>query len=62
MWNRMKEWLPTAGVDPKDQKLELDLTGPGYHTNKKDKPVIESKESMAKRGVANPDDGDALAL
>lgn len=62
MWNRMKEWLPTGVIDPKDGKLETDLTSPGYHINRQDRLVIESKEDMQKRGVASPDDGDALAL
>lgn len=62
MWHRLKEWLPTGAIDPKDTKLEIDLTGPGYHINKQDKLVIESKEDMAKRGLDSPDDGDALAL
>lgn len=62
MWNRKKEWLLSAAIDPKDTKLELDMTGPGYHINKQDRLVIESKEDMQKRGVDSPDDGDALAL
>ena len=62
MWNRTKEWLSTGAIDPKDSKLEIDLTAPGYHINKQDKLVIESKEDMQKRGVDSPDDGDALAL
>jgi hypothetical protein len=35
---------------------------PGYHINTGGKLVIESKAEMAKRGVASPDDADALAL
>lgn len=62
MWNEMKEWLMNGAIDPKDVKLETDLTAPGYHINRQDKLVIESKEDMAKRGVDSPDDGDALAL
>jgi len=63
MWNALKEWLGGTGCIPaKDERLEMDLTGPGYHINKQDKLVIESKEDMAKRGVASPDDADALAL
>jgi hypothetical protein len=42
--------------------LEADLTGPGFHLDRRDRLVLESKESMAKRGVASPDDGDALSL
>jgi hypothetical protein len=62
MWTQMKDWLLRGAIDPKDTKLELDMCGPGYHLNKSNRLVIESKESMAKRGVASPDDGDALAL
>lgn len=62
MWNKLKDWLPTGAIDPKDQRLETDLTSPGYHINRQDKLVIESKADMQKRGVDSPDDGDALAL
>lgn len=62
MWGKVKEWLPSAAIPHDDTRLETDLTAPGYHLDKKDRFVIESKEQMAKRGVASPDDGDALAL
>ena len=63
MWAEVKEWLGGQGcIDPKDERLETDLTGPGYHINRKDKLVLESKEDMQKRGVDSPDDGDGLAL
>jgi len=63
MWNKAKEWLGGAGcIDPSDTTLETDLTAPGYHIDRHDKLVIESKEDMARRGVASPDDGDALCL
>ena len=62
MWNRLKEWLPTGSIDPNDEQLEIDLTGPGFHFNKSNQLVLESKEQMQKRGIASPDDGDALAL
>ena len=62
MWGRAKEWLGTGVIDGTDQRLETDLTAPGYHINRKDQLVLESKEDMAKRNVASPDDGDALAL
>jgi hypothetical protein len=62
MWNRMKDWLLRGGVDPADTKLALDLAGPGYHINRQNKLVLESKQDMQKRGEASPDDGDALAL
>ena len=62
MWNRMKDWLVSGAIDPTDTKLELDLTAPGYHLNRQDQLVLEPKESLQKRGVASPDDADALCL
>lgn len=61
MWSRMKEWLLKGSI-PADNILETDLTGPGYHLNKSEQLVIESKQDMVKRGIASPDCGDALAL
>ena len=61
MWAKAKDWL-LRGCIPDDVVLETDLTGPGFHLDRQDRLVIESKESMAKRGVASPDDGDALCL
>lgn len=60
-WARMKDWL-TRGAILRDNRLEADLTGPGFHLNSKDQLVIESKQSMEDRGLASPDDGDALSL
>src|SRR5262245_44085471 len=62
MWSRMKEWLTNGAVDPNDERLASDLAGPGYKINAQDRLVLESKADMAKRGVASPDDADALAL
>ncbi len=62
MWNKLKEWLPTGMIPVDETVLEMDLTAPGYHLNRQDQFVIESKEHMQKRGVSGPDDGDALAL
>jgi hypothetical protein len=62
MWNQCKEWLGKGSIDPKDTKLEIDLTSPGFHFNKSNKLVLESKEDMARRGVPSPDDADALCL
>ncbi len=61
MWGRMRDWLSRGAID-KAPRLESDLTGPGYHHDKRDRVVLESKEDMKKRGVDSPDDGDALAL
>jgi hypothetical protein len=65
MWRRMKEWLTRGAIDTRGMdakgRLALDLAGPGFHL-RNNKLVLESKESMGKRGVASPDDADALAL
>jgi hypothetical protein len=42
--------------------MAADLAGPGYHINRSNLLVLESKADMQKRGSASPDDGDALAL
>jgi hypothetical protein len=63
MWNQMKEWLMSGGMIPqRDDRLESDLGGPGFHNDKKERLVLESKADMAARNVPSPDDGDALAL
>ena len=62
MWKAKKEWLAYGGIPEDDHRLEADLCGPGHHLDRKDRLVIESKASMAKRGVASPDDGDASCL
>jgi hypothetical protein len=61
MWFRLKEWLGKGAI-PDEEGLANQLAGPGYHINTGGKLVIESKAKMAKRGVASPDDADALAL
>jgi len=62
MWERMKTWLERGAIPADDVVLETDLTAPGSHLNRSDQLVIEPKDAMAKRGVASPDRGDALAL
>jgi len=61
MWAQMKEWLDRGAVD-KLEELETDLTGPGFHHDKSDRLILESKENMKQRGLKSPDNGDALAL
>lgn len=62
MWGSMKEWLVNGAIPERDLDLEIGLTGPGYHIDRQNRLVIESKADMVKRGVASPDDADALAL
>ena len=62
MWNEMKEWLGRGAIDRNDEKLEVDLCSPGYHLNRSNQLLLESKQEMQKRNVEPVDDGDALAL
>jgi hypothetical protein len=61
MWGMMKEWLLSGAIDS-HHELEADLTGPGIRPDNRQRVWLESKETMKKRGVDSPDDGDALAL
>jgi phage terminase large subunit len=42
--------------------LAQQIGSPGHHINRANKLVIEAKQEMQKRGLASPDDADALAL
>lgn len=64
MWGRMKDWLAGGMIDG-DKTLHSDLTSVEYGfglRNGRDAITLEKKEHMKKRGLASPDDGDALAL
>lgn len=64
MWGYMREWLK-GGAIPDNTEMETDLTGVWY-TFRDGKNgsdiVLEKKEHMKARGLASPDNGDALAL
>ena len=60
-WERMGEWLVTASIDG-DDNLTLDLTAPTYDITGKGQKKLETKAEMKKRGLASPNDGDALAI
>jgi hypothetical protein len=67
MWAKMKEWLLLGGLPSEDQlpeahRLSWQLCVPGYHVNSSGKLVIESKDSITKRGETSPDDADSFAL
>lgn len=62
MWGRMREWLNGGCID-NSRELADDLAGPEYRFyQSSDVKILESKESMKKRGLHSPDHGDALAL
>lgn len=61
MWGRTKEWLD-VGILSHDELLATDLTAVEYGFTPADQILLERKEAMKQRGLASPDDGDALAL
>ena len=64
MWGKVKEWLPHGMLDD-DAELKADLTAVEYGYKLKqgrDSILLERKKDMKARGLASPDDGDALAL
>jgi hypothetical protein len=64
MWGKTREWL-THGMIDDDPELKSDLTAVEYGfklRNGRDAILLERKKDMKARGLASPDDGDALAL
>lgn len=61
IWTNMRSWLSNGAI-PDEQQLKDDLTGPLYSFAADETRVqLERKKDMKKRGLASPDDGDALA-
>lgn len=61
MWDRMKEWISGADMPSGDNELRLALTGREYYFDDKERIRLERKKDMKKRGLASPDEADALA-
>ncbi len=62
-WNKMRLWLEAGGSIPDDdQGLYDSLTGPEYGYDNKERLQLEKKEDIKARGLASPDEGDALAI
>ena len=62
MWNKGKDWLLNGSIPKDDERFAAQFGLPGYHINKSNKLVLESKENILKRGEASPDDADAFVL
>jgi hypothetical protein len=61
MWVRMRNWLE-GGAIPDDQELHDDLTGIEYGYGRDETTLtLEKKEHAKARGLASPDNADALA-
>ncbi|MEO8375889.1 MAG: terminase [Sphingomonas bacterium] len=62
MWTNMRGWLE-GGAIPDEETLATDLTGVEYGYAADQVSIqLEKKEHMKARGLASPDDADALAL
>lgn len=61
MWTNMRAWLERGSI-PNGQEIEDDLTGIEYSYTADNAILLEKKEHMKARGLASPDNGDALAL
>lgn len=49
-------------LDPADEDLAAQLSGPKWHNDSAGRIVIESKKDMAKRGLPSPDHADAFVM
>lgn len=61
VWGLMKKWLEQGDI-PDEPEFESDLTGPTFWYTEKFTIQLERKEDMEARGLASPDNGDALAM
>jgi hypothetical protein len=64
MWGVMKQWLP-GGMIENDAELKAEIPSVEYGymmQDGRDAIILEKKEHMKKRGLASPDDADALCL
>jgi hypothetical protein len=61
IYGYMREWLERGAI-PDSEDIQVDLTGVKYGFNADNAIQLERKEDMKKRGLASPDNADALAL
>ena len=61
MWDGLKAWL-AGGAIPDDRALIDGMCGCEYGFDIRDRLILEKKEDMKKRGLASPDEADALAM
>lgn len=62
VWVAMRDWIRETGCLPSDQELRDALTSPEYGVDAKQRLQLERKEDMRERGLASPDEADALAM
>lgn len=62
MWDLMKNALGAGLAIPDEQDIEDELVGREYSYTSDNKIQLESKRDMKERGLASPDNADALSL
>ena len=63
LWMAVKDWLGTRAVKlPREEGLRQELVAPRYTFTSSGKLVVESKDSLRKRGMRSPDLADSLCL
>lgn len=62
MWGGLRDALNDGLAIDDSEDLQTDLTAREYYFTPDNRIMLEPKESMKDRGLASPDDADALAL
>jgi len=63
LWLSLRDWLGARSVKiPKDETLRHELAAPRYTFTSSGKIVVESKDSLRKRGMRSPDLADSMCL
>lgn len=62
-WDLLRQWLEEEPVTiPDKDSLHADLIAPAYKFDSNSRLQLEDKDSIKKRGLASPDEADALAM
>jgi hypothetical protein len=62
MWDQMRQWIKDGGCLEGSETMRADLTGVELVPRLDGKKQLESKEHMKQRGLASPNEADALAI
>lgn len=62
MYARLREWINEGGQLPDNSRLYQELSHLGYHFDKQNRLLIQSKEELKRQGLGSPDMADAYAL
>lgn len=64
LWGDLRDWLKDVGCIPINDRFRRDAIARQWkwHGREENKKILESKKDLEKRGLASPDDVDALAV